>query len=888
MNDFDRPDPDALLKAIEKEEGEKRIGQLRIFFGMSAGVGKTYAMLSAAHARKKEGVDVIIGTVDTHGRKETLALLDGLTLIPRKKIEYKGATLEEMDLDAILKRNPKLVLVDELAHTNMPGSRHHKRYQDVFELLDHGIDVYTTLNVQHLESRKDAVEQISGVVVRETVPDSVLERASQIELVDISPSELLKRMREGKVYLGDRAEAAQKNFFKEAPLTALREIALRITAERVDQDLRSFMEHERIQGPWRASERLMVAVSHSPYSERLIRATRRLAYSLEAPWIAVNIDTGTALSDQDQAQLMKNLNLVRELGGEVVTTTEPDVPLALDKVARLKNVTQIVVGRPTRRWLRDYLEGGSLLDRLVRESGDLDIHVIRQESGKRSALKNNFRFSLHSSFADYWNVAWIFMAVTILGVLVKSLVGYKAVGFFFLLAVLGVSLVFSMGPVLLAACSSALIWDYVFIPPRLTFSITEHEDVIMCITYFLTALTTGVLANRIRFHEMLLQSREERSTLLYEVVSDLVTAERRSDYIQAICERLEKLLGGECAILLRNPAGTLEVVDHARHPFLHNEKEIAVASWVLEADKKAGWSTDTLSEAQALYTPLKGRGAAIGVLAFRPASRFKLGVDRENLLATVARQMAIALEREMFELRARENQKFQESERLHQTLLDSVSHELRTPLTTLMGAANAALREVPDRSRALYSQEIHSASERLNRVIENLLDMTRLSSGVHSLKKEWEDVADVIGVVLRKLGALRESHNIKTEISPNLSLVNIDFRLMEHVISNLIYNSILYSPKQTTILVRANAQAEFLSLSVEDEGPGVPMADLNRIFEKFYRAPGTPAGGTGLGLAIAKSIVELHGGRIYAEARSPKGLKIVVMLPLGKPPELPE
>lgn len=887
MSDFDRPDPDALLKAIEREEEQSRGGKLRIFFGMSAGVGKTFAMLNAAHARQNEGWDVVIGTVDTHGRKETLALTHGLPLIPRKKVDYKGAILEEMDLDAILARNPKLVLVDELAHTNMPGSRHHKRYQDVFELLDNGIDVYTTLNVQHLESRKDAVEQISKIVVRETVPDSILERASQIELVDISPSELLKRMKEGKVYLGDRAEAAQQNFFKEGPLTALREIALRITAERVDQELLGFMERAQIQGPWRANERLMVAVSHSPYSERLIRATRRLAYNLEAPWIAVNIDTGKVLNEDDQAQLMKNLNLVRELGGEVITTTEPDVPLALEKVARQKNVTQIVVGRPSRRWLRDYLEGGSLLDRLVRESGDLDVHVIRQDTIKSQIRKKNRMWNIHASYSDYWNVSWIIVIVTMLGVVSNAFVGYKAVGFFFLLAVLGVSLFFSMGPVLFAASSSALIWDYVFIPPRLTFSISQHEDVIMCITYFLTALTTGVLTNRIRFHEALLQGREERSTLLYEVVSDLVTAEKRSDYIQSICERLEKLLDGECAILLKNSSGLLEVVAPLMHPFLHNDKELAVANWSLHSNKKAGWSTETLSEARALYTPMQGRGGPIGVLAFSPTSRQKLALDRENLLSTVARQMAIALEREMFELQARESEKLQESERLHQTLLDSVSHELRTPLTALIGAANAAVQQVPKSDQAMFANEINSASERLNRVIENLLDMTRLSSGVLSLKKQWEDISDVIGVALRKLGPHREHHKIKTDMADSLSLVQIDFRLIEHVLSNLIYNSIIYSPRDTTILIRAWPQGGMMHISVVDEGPGVPEADLGRIFDKFYRAPGTPAGGTGLGLAIAKSIVELHGGRIYAENRKPNGLNVTMAIPLGQPPEMP-
>jgi two-component system sensor histidine kinase KdpD len=885
MSEFDRPDPDNLLKAIQREQVSEKGGKLRIFFGMSAGVGKTYAMLRAAHAVLNDGADVVIGTVDTHGRKETEALLEGLPILPRKKMEYRGTVLEEMDLEAILLRKPAIVLVDELAHSNMPGSRHLKRYQDVLELLDSGIDVYTTLNVQHLESRKEAVEQISQIVIRETVPDSVLERASQIELIDISPTELLKRMREGKVYLGDRAEAAQKNFFKEGPLTALREIALRITAERVDQDLQDYTQASKTQGPWRANERLMVAVSHSPYSAKLIRATRRLAYNLEAPWIAVNIDTGLHLSDEDQAQLMKNLNLVKTLGGELMTTTDADVPTALDRIARQKNVTQIVVGRPSRRFLRDFIQGGSLLDRLVRESGEFDVHVVRQERPeivRRSWLPH---FRSDTKISDYWNVAWIMLMVSMFNGMLAPFIGYKAVGFFFLLAVLGISLFFPVGPVLLSATSSALIWDYFFIPPRLTIYISEKEDMLMCAMYFLSALVTGILTQRIRRHEKLLHDREARSTLLYEVVTDMVNTEKRSDFVASICLRLERLLGGECAILLKNPEGVLEVFDYHSHPFLHNEKEIAVATWAVQANKKAGWSTDTLSEAAALYTPLTGRGASIGALAFKPSSKKKVGVDREDLIAAVARQVAVSLEREMFEEKAHETEKLQESERLHQTLLASVSHELRTPLTALLGAATAALDQVSGVQKDKLTGMVNVAGERMNRVIENLLDMTRLSSGALNLQKEWHDLSDVVGVALRRLGPQGRDHDVVTDVNDGIGLIEIDFRLMEHVVSNLIFNSLIYSPKGTEVRVRAWAKKKKVFLSVEDEGPGVPDDALEKIFGKFYRAPGAPTGGTGLGLAIAKNIIELHGGTIHAENKMP-GLRVIIELPQGNPPEV--
>jgi two-component system, OmpR family, sensor histidine kinase KdpD len=889
MTDQFRPDPDSLLRAIQRDEDLRRGGKLRVFFGMAAGVGKTFRMLQAAQIRLGEGVDVVIGTVDTHGRKETEALVAGIPFIPRKRVEYKGTFLEEMDLDTILKRKPELVVVDELAHANIPGSRHNKRYQDVLELLDNDIDVYTSINVQHLESRKEAVEQITGITIRETVPDSILERATQIELIDLTPGELLKRLKEGKVYLGERAEAAQKNFFKEGPLTALREIALRITAERVDQELQSFMEATQVQGPWKATERLMVAVSHSPYSERLIRATRRIAYNLEAPWIAVNINTGMQLSDEDQAQLMKNLALVRELGGELVTTTETDVPAALQRVALHKNVTQIVVGRPSRRMFKDIIEGGSLLDRLVRESGDFDVHVIRQESKGVRRIPFWTRLSFHSKVSNYWTVFLIVLAVSGLSAFVTPFVGYKAVGFIFLLAVLGVSLVFSMGPILFAAGSSVLLWDFFFIPPRMTFNISEKEDFIMCAMYFVAAITTGMLTNRIRSSERLLRERDERMTLLYEIVSDIVKAAGRTEFVISISARVGKILNGKCTVLLRNHSGVLEAVDPNSQLVITSEKELAVATWAYQSNKRAGWSTDTLSEAEALYVPLKGKDRPIGVLVYKPNARKKLGIDRENLLSTVAKQLAISIERELFEESAREGQRFQDSEKLHQTLLNSVSHELRTPLTSIIGNATAVAEKIgPNDENHIreIAQEIVDSSERLNRVVENILDMTRLNSGVLSLKKEWHDVDDLVGVTLKKLGRHLDNHKVVTEIDKKLQLLEIDFRLMEHMLTNLVFNSSAYTPKGTEIRVGALSRDGLLRLTVEDQGSGVPAGDLERIFEKFYRAPGTPTGGTGLGLAIAKNIVELHGGAIHAENIEPHGLRIAIEIPLGVPPRM--
>lgn len=885
MNDDGRPDPDQLLHRLGRQEGGG--GRLRIFFGMSAGVGKTYAMLRAARQRLQEGADVVVGLVETHGRSETVAMLQNLPQLPRKKIAYRGVALEELDLDGLLKRKPQLALVDELAHTNAPGSRHPKRYQDVLELLDAGIDVYTTLNVQHLESRKESVEAITGVPIRETVPDSILERAHLIELVDIAPSELLKRLREGKVYLGDKAELAARHFFQEDRLTALREIALRFTAERVDQDLQRFVEVRR-SSPWRTRERLMVAISHSPFSERLIRTTRRLAYNLEAPWIAVHVDTGLLLSDEDQAQLAKNVSLARELKAEVVTTTDTDVPGALRRVARQKNATQLVVGRPTRGRWRDWWSG-TVLDRLVCEIEEIDIHVIRQDEGPRRAPGWRERLHFSTGPAVYWNALCFLAGLAFLGGLLAPAAGYRAIGFLFLFAVLAVGLVTSIGPTIFVAVLSAAIWDFFFIPPHMTLSIDRPEDAIMCLTYLAVAGITGSLTSRVRTHERILREREEISNALFEISQDIANSRGQSEFLTKIGDRIGRLLDGDGGILLRGSDGNLQEPQNKPYSPILSEKEQAVAAWAFRSDKKAGWSTDTLAEAKSLYLPLSAPGGPVGVLVYRPRSGRKLRIEQENLLHTLARQLAVALERHFDEQRLRESQRLEESERLHQTLLNSISHEMRTPLTTVLGVATA-LNEPKAAADAAYvgtlAKELLQAGDRLNRVIENLLDMSRLNSGVLSLNLEWQDLADLVNACLERLGQNLARHRVVVDM-PEGVILRLDFRLMEHALSNLLLNASLYSPPGTAVTIRAEAGETKLVLRVEDEGPGLPPDSLEKIFEKFYRVPGTPAGGTGLGLSIVRSIVEAHHGHLRAENRPGGGAAFVIELPRTPAPDIP-
>ncbi len=894
MDSHDRLDPDAILKAVNYTDRHEASGKLRVFLGMSAGVGKTYAMLRAAQQRHKEGIDVVIALVETHGRIETASLLEGLPLLPKKKINYRGTIQEEMDLDTILERRPKLVIVDELAHSNVVGSRHEKRYQDVLELLDAGIDVYTALNVQHLESRKDAVEAITGVSIRETVPDSILERATLVELVDIAPTELLRRLKEGKVYLGDKAQRAIENFFKEDHLTALREIALRITAERVDQDLQRMVSIRQDNANWRTSERLMVAISHSPYSEFLIRATRRLAYNLEAPWIAIHIDAGESLSDDDQAQLSKNLSLARELRAEVITTAETDVPKALRRVARQKNVTQVILGRPSQHWIRNLINRGSLLDRLVRESFEFDVHIIRQElivDYKPSIWKEIGRIQLKSGPLAYWNVLWFLFGVSFLSGLLESYIGYRTVGFLFMLAVMGVGLFASIGPVLFAAMLSALTWNYFFIPPRMTFVIRSADDVILCVSYFVVALITGLLTSRVRLHERMIREREERTQFLYEVMKEITGSQEKSEFLTKVVQRVGSLLNAECGVVLKTFEGKLYFNEQSPYSLYLNEKEKAVATWAFQNGKAAGWSTDTLSQSKALYLPLKGESEVVGVLVFHPESHRKMGLDQENLLYSVARQLGVSLERHFINKRLREAETLKESEKLHQTLLNSISHELRTPLTAILGSVSVLQDEKmsahPENLKAVASS-VQEAGDRLNQVIENLLDMSRLSSGVLSLNLEWHHWNDLIGVVLKKLSRQLEHHKVKVHIPDPSSLVRIDFRLMEHAIANLLLNASLYTPVQSEIRLSLQEQEDRFLLQIEDEGPGIPEASLTQIFDKFYRVPGSPPGGTGLGLSIVKSIIELHKGRIQVENRIPNGARFQIELPVEKAPSMPK
>jgi two-component system sensor histidine kinase KdpD len=886
-----RPDPDALLAALQKEETTARRGKLKIFFGMAAGVGKTYAMLEAAQQARTDGKDVVVGLVETHGRRETEALLEGLPLIPRRQVEYRGVILEEMDLDAVLARRPQVAVVDELAHSNAPGSRHLKRYQDVQELLDAGIDVYTTVNVQHLESRADTVRQITGITVRETVPDSIFETANEVELVDLDPEALLGRLAEGKVYVGgERAELAAHNFFRQGNLTALREMALRLTAERVDHQLQDYMALKRIAGPWKSRERLMVAVSHHPLSERLVRWTRRMAYTLEAPWIAIHVEASYTPTPQQQERLAKVLALADELGAEVVTTWDDDVVRGLLRVARERNVTQIVIGKPPRSQWQDRWNG-AVVDRLLRDSGDIDIYVVTGDKEGAYSHPSRFRLERLSGLKQYLLAALAIALVAGLNWLIVPLMGYRAVAIVFLFVVLAMATVLGRGPVLLAAGLSALLWDLFFIPPLFTYTVYKLEDGLMLGAYFFVALVTGHLTTRLRAQERAVHRRERRLTALYAFAREVTTARTLDAVLQTVVRQIGQAFDAQVAILLPNPnlSGQLGQ-PHPASTLALNEKELSVADWAFVNRKQAGRFTDTLPSAEARYLPLHTPGAVVGVLAIRSHSPERLALEQETLLETFANQVALVIERTTLDKAAEQARVLAESERLYKTLLNSVSHELRTPLTAITGAATSLLD--PNiggdlAAREALSREIDEAATRLNRIVENLLNMTRLESGRLRLNLEWCDINDLVSITLNRLKNELAEHVLIVDVASDLPLARIDFGLMEQALYNLVHNSAVHTPPGTRVRVSAWVEGQELILSVADRGPGLPPQDLERVFDKFYRAPGAMGGGTGLGLSITRGLVEAHGGQITAENRSNGGVRFIIRLPLGAAPHLP-
>jgi two-component system sensor histidine kinase KdpD len=874
-----RPDPDALLASLNREQKRAERGKLKVFFGMCPGVGKTFAMLRAAQQEMRDGVDLVVGVVETHRRAETEALLDGLPVIPRRQITYKNIEITEMDLEAILARKPKLVLVDEFAHTNAPGSRHPKRYQDVVELLDAGIDVVTTLNVQHIESRADAVRQITGATVHETVPDSVFGLADQIELVDITPEALRERLSEGKVYLDGRAAAAAENFFKDTHLTALRELALRFVAEHVDKRLRELRSTGSLKTVWRSGERLLVAVGPSPSSTQLVRWTRRMAASQGASWIAVSVESSAPLDAESQRRLEKNLSLARELGAEVVVTHDTGVAAALVRVALQNNATQIVVGKSrSPRWL-DALRGGSLVDRLLRIAGTIDIYVVPAErAAEKPTTWLDWRPAEVSPGREYLEVFVVLAALTAAGWFVPHS-GYLSVGLFFLLAVIILSLRVGPGPVLVAGVASALIWDFLFIPPIFTFAIARFEDGLMFFTYFVVSLISGQLTARVRAQARNERMREDRATALFHLTQALSAARTLDDAVFAALRQADAYFGATSALLLDDGNGS-ELMPHFAGSFVITDKERGVADWAWRNRKKAGRFTDTLPSAEGFHLPLVREDTAIGVLILRLPPEATLSLSQRDLAESFAAQLAQLVEREHLRAAGEREKLLAESDKLHRTLLDGVSHELKTPLAVLTSAVEN-LASADEATRADLASEIRTATRRLNRLVNNLLDQTRLESGALRPRLDWCDGHDLVNAAIDGVSESLNGHPFETSIPKDLPLFRADAALMEQVIANLLLNSALHTPPGTEIFLAAGVDRakSRIYFTVADRGPGLPAAMRERLFQKFQRGDAARAGGLGLGLSIIRGFVTAQGGDVVAGENPGGGAVLTVYLP---------
>ncbi len=875
-----RPDPDELLRHLQAEHSAR--GRLKVFLGYAAGVGKTFAMLEAAHQRKADGIDIVAGYVETHGRVETEAMLEGLEVMPRKAVEYHNVRLPELDVDAVLSRRPELVLVDELAHTNAPGSRHPKRYFDVDEILDAGIDVYTTLNIQHLESLNDVVAQVTGIVVRETVPDRVLDEASEIEVVDLPPDELLARLKEGKVYIPDQAARAIQKFFRKGNLTALREMSLRRAAERVDDQMRAYMQTRAIPGPWAATERLLVCISPSPLAERLVRTARRLADELNAEWYAayVEIASRPELDAANRQRIGKTLQLAEELGGKSLTLAGRSIHEAALNYARKNNVTKIIVGRPLRpRWQE--ILSGSVVEQLVRNSGDIDVYVIGAPPGTQ-LLAIPAEWQPHRPLGRYLVSLGMVASATALGWLVRS--GLEPANLVMLyLAVVVISAIYlGRGPSLLASIVGVLAFDFFLIPPFLTFAVSDTQYILTFVGLFVVSLVVSNLTARAREQAEASLQREMQTSTLYNLGRDLTAAEDLKDIAGVIITRTSQFFDGDAAIFL-------PVADYVK-PFAStpgynpNDNELAVASWAYAHDQSAGLGTDTLSAVPLRCLPLKTAHGLVGILGIRPPEPgYLLTPEKRQALASFANLSALALERAILAEQAHQAMLLQATEKLQTALLNSISHDLRSPLTSIMGIlsslANQAANLDENQQQSLL-QMATTETARLNRLVGNLLDMTRLESGAIHIRRQPCDLQDVIGAAREQASDRLGDHPVHIDLPSDLPSISMDAVLMVQTLANLLDNAIKYSPAGSPIEVSARLSGEMLQIAVADRGVGIPSEDLQRVFDKFYRVQRPESvSGTGLGLAICKGIIEAHGGTIWANRRPGGGTVVSITLP---------
>ena len=881
----ERPDPEELLARIQADEELAKRAKLKIFFGASAGVGKTYAMLIEAHERKRAGVDVVVGWVETHGRRETAALLEGLEILPRGTVEYRGTRLEEFDLDAALVRKPALLLLDELAHTNAPGSRHRKRWQDVQELLGAGIDVSTTLNVQHIESLYDVVAEITGVRQRETLPDSIVDRADEIELVDLPPDDLLQRLREGKVHVPEQIGRAVEHFFRKGNLIALRELALRRVAARVDAQMEHYRRTQGIARSWAVGGRMIVGVGDPASATKLIRAARRLAESLKAEWVVVHVERpGEPARGKERDHLLDVLGFASELGAETAILSGPRVVDELMAYAKSRNASRIVVGKPTRpRWLEALI--GSLVSTLVRRSKDIDVLVLSAEHEDVELPPVPRAPDGRLRWQPYGQSALAVFACTGIALVLQPWFERANLVMLYLLGVMWVAVSLGRGPAVVASFLSVVAFDFFIVPPLYTFAVSDTQYLVTFAVMLLASILIGTLAARLQAQVKAARVDEHRSDALARLSGELVALHDRNRILAVLLRHLEDVFESRGVVLLPDARGRLEVA--AGDPALlgAGAHERGVAQWAFDNGQAAGLGTATLPGSRCLHLPLRGSQRELGVIALEPRDiRSLMAPDSFRLLRAFGNQAALALERSALAEQAERARVQSETERLRSGLLSSVSHDLRTPLAVITGAASTLLEDEDRLDAAAQREMLRSIADeaaRLNRLVSNLLAMTRLEAGALEVKRSWHSLEEVVGAALHRLEPLLGGRPLRVGLPVQLPLVAVDEVLLEQVVFNLLENAVKHAPSSTPIEIEARVRDHEVELSVADRGPGLVPGSEEQVFEKFYRGDASRrAGGVGLGLAICRGIVEAHGGRLRAANRPDGGAAFSFTLPL--------
>jgi two-component system sensor histidine kinase KdpD len=893
-NDSQRPDPDALLAQAREDERRAARGKLRIYFGASAGVGKTYAMLAAARAMQAAGSKVLAGVVETHGRGETEALLAGLELAPRRDVAYRGKALTEFDLDGVLQRAPELVLVDELAHSNAPGSRHPKRWQDVEELLDAGIDVYTTVNVQHLESLNDVVGGITGVRVGETVPDTVFDAADEVVLVDLPADELLARLKSGRVYQEQQAERAAKNFFRKGNLIALRELALRRTADRIEDDVRAYRVEKSIDAIWKTGAALLACVGPRPGAEQVVRSTARLAGQLGAGWHAIYVET-PALRRRPAAQreqILRNLKLAEDLGAATAVLSGNDIAHATVEYARSHNLSKIALGRRHRTWpWRD-----AHIERIAAFAPDIDLIEIgeaRGDGGPQRIPAPDLEAEPKPRVLPYAAAAGASILTALAATPMLAYLDLANIAMLFLLVVVLVAVRFGRGPSVLATCVSVACFDFFFVPPRFTLAITDLQYLVTFGVMLVVGLITGHLTADLRFQARVASHREARWRDLYEFARELSGALLAEQVFDTTRSFIQRAFRARATLLVPDADGRLQLPPAAAagdaSPL--SVLDTGIAQWAFDHADSAGLGTGTLPASRIYYLPLVAPMRTRGVLAIEPEQRRWLLVpEQRQHLNTFAALAAIALERVHYIEVAQNALVNMESERLRNSLLAALSHDLRTPLTSLVGLSESLAGSQPLAPRQHeIAAALHEEALRMSAMVTNLLDMARIQSGEVKLNLQWQALEEVAGSALRASGSQLTAHTVATHLPRELPLVRFDAVLIERVLCNLLENAAKYTPPGSRIVLDAALHGATMRVRVHDDGPGLPLGREQALFEKFTRGERESAKpGVGLGLAICRAIVEAHGGKIEACASPAGGACFQFDLPLGTPPPMPD